>query len=64
MKRNLPFTEEHKLFRQSVKEFIAREVAPNYAQWEQDGIVPREIWQKCGSQGFLLPWADVCSRLS
>jgi len=58
MKRNLPFTEEHALFRQSVKEFIAREVAPNYVQWEQEGMVPREIWQKCGSQGFLLPWAD------
>ena len=58
MKRNLPFTEEHELFRHSLKEFIAREIAPYYAQWEKDGIVPREIWKKCGAQGFLLPWAD------
>jgi len=58
MKRNLPFTEEHELFRQSLKEFIAREVAPHYSQWEKAGIVPREIWEKCGAQGFLLPWVD------
>ncbi len=58
MKRNLPFTEEHRLFRQSLSDFIAREVAPYYPEWEDDGIVPREIWKKCGTQGFLLPWAD------
>ena len=29
------FTEEHELFRQSVKDFIAREISPYNAEWEK-----------------------------
>jgi len=52
MKREL-FEEEHHLFRDSFRAFLKREVTPFYTQWEQDGIVPRELWQKAGQQGFL-----------
>ncbi|MFI6453726.1 acyl-CoA dehydrogenase family protein [Streptosporangium amethystogenes] len=50
MQRDL-FEEEHQLFRETVREFLAREVAPHHAQWEKDGIVPREVWKKAGEIG-------------
>jgi alkylation response protein AidB-like acyl-CoA dehydrogenase len=51
MQRDL-FEEEHLLFRETVREFMAREVAPHHEQWEKDGIVPREVWKKAGELGM------------
>jgi alkylation response protein AidB-like acyl-CoA dehydrogenase len=51
MQRDL-FEEEHLLFRETVREFMAREVVPHHAQWEKDGIVPREVWKKAGEIGM------------
>jgi alkylation response protein AidB-like acyl-CoA dehydrogenase len=47
------FTEEHDLFRQSVREFIAREVTPFNKEWEKNQMVSRESWKKFGENGFL-----------
>ena len=47
------FNEEHTLFRQSVKEFIAREISPHNAAWEVQKMVSRESWLKLGENGFL-----------
>lgn len=52
MKRKL-FTGEHLAFRDAFRRFLAAEVLPHHAQWEADGIVPREVWRKAGSLGFL-----------
>ena len=52
MKRTL-FTEEHRLFRDSYRHFVEKEMVPFYAQWEKDGHVSRELWLKAGQQGFL-----------
>ncbi len=52
MERTL-FGEEHGLFRASVREFVKREIVPFHAQWEADGLVPRELWRKAGQAGFL-----------
>ncbi|GAA3727614.1 alkylation response protein AidB-like acyl-CoA dehydrogenase [Spinactinospora alkalitolerans] len=52
MEREL-FDTEHGLFRDSVAEFLKREVVPFHAQWERDGIVPREVWVKAGGVGLL-----------
>ena len=46
-------TEEHEAFRQTVRTFVEKEVIPHHAQWEQDGIVPRELWTRAGEQGLL-----------
>jgi long-chain-acyl-CoA dehydrogenase len=46
-------TEEHEAFRQTVRTFVEKEVLPHHAQWEQDGIVPRELWTTAGAQGLL-----------
>ncbi|SMH54628.1 acyl-CoA dehydrogenase family protein [Mesorhizobium australicum] len=52
IERNL-FREEHEMFRQSVRRFVEKEIVPYHAQWEKDGIVPRELWLKAGAQGML-----------
>lgn len=52
IERNL-FQEEHNIFRDSVRRFMEREVVPFHAQWEKDGIVPRELWLKAGAAGLL-----------
>jgi alkylation response protein AidB-like acyl-CoA dehydrogenase len=51
MQRDL-FEEEHQLFRETVREFMTREVAPHHGQWEKDGIIPREVWKKAGEIGM------------
>lgn len=47
------FNEEHELFRQSVRDFIAKEITPYNAEWEKKKMVSRESWKKLGENGFL-----------
>ncbi|MEM7657037.1 MAG: acyl-CoA dehydrogenase family protein [Bacteroidota bacterium] len=47
------FTEEHELFRQSLRAFLEKEAIPHIDQWEEERRIPREIWQKMGEMGFL-----------
>jgi alkylation response protein AidB-like acyl-CoA dehydrogenase len=47
------FTEEHNLFRQSVREFISKEITPHNSAWEKQKMVSRESWRKLGESGFL-----------
>lgn len=47
------FNEEHEAFRDTVRRFIDKEIAPYHAQWEEAGIVPRELWLKAGAAGML-----------
>lgn len=51
--KSLYFTEEHELFRQSVRQFVEKEILPYGNQWEKDEKVPRELFLKLGEQGFL-----------
>lgn len=52
-KKSQYFSEEHELFRQSVRQFIEREVIPNTEQWETERRIPIEIFHKMGDLGFL-----------
>jgi alkylation response protein AidB-like acyl-CoA dehydrogenase len=47
------FAEEHEMFRAGIRKFLAKEVAPNFLEWERNGIVPREMFQKAAANGFL-----------
>ena len=47
------FSDEHTMFRQTVRRFMEKEVIPHYEQWEKDGCVSREVWRKAGAMGFL-----------
>ncbi|KIQ61615.1 acyl-CoA dehydrogenase [Kitasatospora griseola] len=52
MQREL-YTEEHEDFRESVRAFLAKEVIPHHARWEQQGIVDRDAWLAAGRAGLL-----------
>ncbi|AWX56203.1 acyl-CoA dehydrogenase [Brevibacillus brevis] len=55
-KRNRPFlTQEHEMFRSSLRKFLEREAVPNIEKWEEEQYTPREFYQKMGEQGFLCP---------
>lgn len=47
------FTPEHDMWRDTVRRFVEKEIVPFHAQWERDGIVPRELWLKAGEAGML-----------
>jgi acyl-CoA dehydrogenase len=49
----LQYTDEHRMFRDALRRFLAREITPHIEEWEEAGIVPREAWKKMGEQGFL-----------
>jgi alkylation response protein AidB-like acyl-CoA dehydrogenase len=46
-------TDEHLMFRDALRQFVAQEIKPYHEQWEKEGIVPRDLWQKAGAHGFL-----------
>ncbi|WP_344559664.1 acyl-CoA dehydrogenase family protein, partial [Kitasatospora saccharophila] len=49
--RRTVFTSDHEAFRATIREFVAKEVTPHYADWEQDGKVPRALYRKLGELG-------------
>ncbi|MEK6779239.1 MAG: acyl-CoA dehydrogenase family protein [Candidatus Deferrimicrobiota bacterium] len=50
------YGEEHAIFREAFRKYVAQEVSPFIGTWEKEGIVPREAWTKMGAAGFLCPW--------
>ncbi len=56
MSETLFDTEEHQIFRESFRRFVAKEITPHVPEWEKERAAPRSIWQKMGEQGFLCPW--------
>ena len=56
MDRSLTFTEEHEMFRASFRKWLDKEVLPHHESWEEEGKIPRELWNAAGEQGFLCPW--------
>jgi len=52
MDRNL-YTEDHELFRESVRAFVAREVSPNMSRWDADHLISRDTWLKAGQLGII-----------
>jgi alkylation response protein AidB-like acyl-CoA dehydrogenase len=53
--RRFAFTAEHDMFRDQVRRFFAAELVPRLGRWEAEGIVDRDLWNKCGEQGLLCP---------
>ncbi|MFD1047538.1 acyl-CoA dehydrogenase family protein, partial [Kibdelosporangium lantanae] len=46
-------TGERVALRESVRRFVAGDIAPYLDQWEQDGELPRELHVKAGALGLL-----------
>ena len=51
--RSAYFGEEHELLRAQIRRFVDEEIKPRALQWEQDGMVPREVLRRMGELGFL-----------
>ena len=50
---NIYITPEHEQLREQIARFVAREVEPYAAAWEEEGCVPREVLRKMGDAGLL-----------
>lgn len=49
-----PFTEEHAMFRKTVRTFVEKELIPQVDEWEAAEIAPlHDIFKKMGELGFL-----------
>jgi citronellyl-CoA dehydrogenase len=46
------FTEEHHMFRETVKRFVQSEIAPYTEEWDEAGIFPRELFKKAADLGL------------
>ena len=51
--QSLYFTEEHELFRESLRDFLKQEVEPYQDEWEKQQKVDRSLFLKMGEMGFL-----------
>jgi acyl-CoA dehydrogenase len=49
------YNEDHEAFRDTVRRFMADEIAPHAAEWAEAKIVPKSIWPKAGELGLLCP---------
>ncbi|MCU0470205.1 MAG: acyl-CoA dehydrogenase family protein [Arcicella sp.] len=47
------FNQDHQLFRQSVRQFIEKEVIPNTEKWETERQIPKSVFKKMGDLGYM-----------
>ncbi|MEE8601422.1 acyl-CoA dehydrogenase family protein [Euzebya tangerina] len=47
------YTEDHELYRDSVRRFVEREVVPHWERWEEQGRVDRTLFTAAGEAGIL-----------
>jgi acyl-CoA dehydrogenase len=47
------FNQDHEMFRDTVRDFVTKEVMPNVNKWEEEEMLPREIFTRMGELGFL-----------
>ena len=53
MNQSVAIKEEITLFKKSIEAFAKKEIEDNFSKWEEAGILPKELWGKLGSAGFL-----------
>ena len=57
-KTTMVYSDEHVMFRDSLRRFLEKEAVPYFEQWEEDCIIPRTFWRKMGENGFICPWVS------
>ena len=50
---SLFFTEEHEMLRQSIREFVEKELTPHADEWEEEGMFPDWVFKRMGELGYL-----------
>lgn len=53
------FDAEHEAFREQARRFVARELSPRLAAFEEAGMVDRSFWRTAGEAGLLCPGAPA-----
>ena len=53
IERKIYASEEHKMMKGMIQEFISNEVMDHIDAWEKNGMVSREIWKRAGELGLL-----------
>jgi acyl-CoA dehydrogenase len=51
--REIYASEEHKMMRTMIQDFMSQEIMDQNEQWEKDGMVSRDIWERAGALGLL-----------
>ncbi len=46
------FSEDHILFRTTLRDFLQKEVVPHVDKWEKEGKIDPSIWKKMGEMGY------------
>jgi len=46
------FTSDHEAYRDTVREFVAREVAPHHARWEEERWIDRDVYVAAAKAGI------------
>ena len=49
--RRTVFNQDHEAFRETIRDFIGKEVTPFYPEWERAGHAPRDFYTKLGELG-------------
>ncbi len=53
------FAEEHEMFRDTVRDFVKRELVPHVEEWDKAEEFPRELFLRMGELGFLgIPYPE------
>lgn len=52
MRSSTYFDESHEEMRRTARDFTAKEIAPHLRQWEDDGVIPREVTERAGAVGL------------
>ena len=52
-------SEEHKLIRSSIRDFVKKEISPNIEEWCQKAYFPKEIVPKFGEMGIFGPFVPI-----
>ncbi len=47
------YESDHLAFGDAVRTFLDKEVVPHFAEWEEAGLAPREVFADAGAKGFL-----------
>jgi acyl-CoA dehydrogenase len=53
IERKVYASEEHKMMKGMIQEFISNEIMDHIDEWEKNGMVSREIWKRAGELGLL-----------
>ncbi|WOD43299.1 acyl-CoA dehydrogenase family protein [Hwangdonia lutea] len=53
LERDIYASEEHKMMRKMIQDFIKNEILDQTDEWEKNGMVSRNIWERAGELGLL-----------